>query len=72
VETLNDQDVDTLTKLENRLITMRKREAANANSRMMIEEFSEAIKKIHTIRQDLQARFRMTINEDINPFRYSL
>lgn len=50
METLNEQDVDWLTKAQNRLIRMRKREAANTNSRLMVEDLSDLIEKFENVR----------------------
>ncbi len=69
METLNEQDLDLLTKIENRLITMRKRETSNTNSSMLIENMTDTIKHIHELRQFLQARFGMKVDEDIVPFK---
>ena len=69
METLHEQDLDLLTTMENRLITMRKREAANTNSMMLIENMTDTIKHIHKLRQSLQARFGMKVDEDIVPFK---
>ena len=66
METLNEQDLDWLTTAENRLIRMRKRESANTNSRIMIDDLTELIEKCHTVRQWLQGRFNQKRDEDLN------
>lgn len=57
METLNEQDLDWLTKAQNRLIRMRKREAANTNSRLVMDELTETIDHIDMLRQWLQGRW---------------
>jgi len=64
METLNEQDLDWLTRVENRLIRMRKREAINTNSAYLIEYIGETIYKCHFTRQILQSRFGL--REDKN------
>lgn len=63
VETLNEQDIESLTRIENQLIRMRKREAANKN--FLCCEFTEAIEEIHEIRRMLQARMNLPIDKAI-------
>jgi len=58
-------DIDLLTRQENALILLRKREAANANSLYLIEYISEAIGKHHCVRQILQSRFGLPTDKDI-------
>jgi hypothetical protein len=70
METLNEQDLEWLTKAENRLLRMRKREASNTNSKLMIEDLTDLIEKCHTVRQWLQARFGQETDEDINPITW--
>ncbi|MBN1253972.1 MAG: hypothetical protein JXA50_01695 [Deltaproteobacteria bacterium] len=65
METLNEQDLDWLTNTENRLIRMRKREAANTNSRLIIDSLTETIKEIHELRQWLQSRFGLEMDKSI-------
>ncbi len=64
METLTEDDLDRLTKIENQLLRLRKREAANTNS--LIYDFGEAIKEVHSIRQRLQARFGVDIDTDLD------
>ena len=54
METLNDQDLDWLTNIENKLIRLRKREAANANRLCL--EITDCIKCVDELRQFLAAR----------------
>ncbi len=63
METLNEQDLDNLTKMQQRLMRMRKREAANTNR--LCPDFTEAIQKIHWMRQMLQARMSLPVDESI-------
>ncbi|KKN01354.1 hypothetical protein LCGC14_1128510 [marine sediment metagenome] len=69
-ETLNEQDLDWLTIAENRMVRMRKRETANANSKIMIDDLTKLIEKTHTVRQWLQSRFEMVMDEDIHPLTW--
>lgn len=64
METLTEDDLDRLTKTENQLIRLRKREAANTNS--LVYDFGEAIEEVHKIRQRLQARFGKAIDNDLD------
>ncbi len=57
METLNEQDLEWLEKAEKRLIRMRKREAANMNSRLMIEDLTEVIEKMESMRGWFKSRF---------------
>lgn len=59
METLNQDDLDWLTKTENRLIRMRKREAANTNSRTVIDDITSAIQEIDRVRGWLGARLEI-------------
>lgn len=54
METLNDQDLDWLTAVENKLIRLRKREAANANR--LCGDITETIERIDWLRQMLAGR----------------
>lgn len=71
METLTEQDLDWLTSTGNRLIRIRKRESINTNSRYLIDQLTEAIEKVHHIRQTLQMRFGHDVNEDIRRDAYS-
>ena len=68
METLTEQDLDWLTAAENRLIRMRKREAANTNSPTVIDDLSDTIERIHQVRQWLQGRFEQPVDGDLHPF----
>ncbi len=57
METLTEEDLDWLIKVESKLIRMRKREAANSNSWSVMESLSELIEKFENIRAWLKARF---------------
>ena len=59
METLTDSDLDWLTTVENKLIRLRKREAANANR--LCEDITEVIEKIDWIRQMLAGRFNRKV-----------
>lgn len=63
METLTEQDLEWLTTIENKMIRLRKREAANKNS--ITGDIAEAIEKIHWCRQMLQARFGITADADL-------
>jgi len=56
METLNDQDLDWLTAAENRLMRLRKREAANTNNFSILHDLSDAIELVDRIRGYLGAR----------------
>jgi len=66
LEILNEQDLDWLTRVENRLIRMRKREAANTKSSFILNDLTELIEKCHTVRQWLQSRFDQEMDKDIS------
>lgn len=70
METLNEEDLDWLTRTENRLMRMRKREVANTNSRIMVDDLTELIEKCHIIRQWMQSRFGLKQDDDIHPFNW--
>jgi hypothetical protein len=59
MEVLNEDDLDWLTRVENRLITMRKRETEHHGNRggLVPNELTDAIKAVHNTRCWLQARF---------------
>lgn len=58
LETLNEEDLDWLTRVENRLSTMRKRETEHRGARsILVEDISYTIKRIRELRIMLQARF---------------
>jgi hypothetical protein len=63
METLTEQDLEWLTGVENRILVMRKREAANTNR--LCADLTMAIKKVHWIRQMLQARFDLSVDAEI-------
>ena len=56
METLNEDDLDYLTKTENKLMRMRKRESANTKSLLVDESLEEAIKAIDDARKWLSGR----------------
>lgn len=64
METLTEDDLDRLTRIENQLIRLRKREAANTNS--LVYDFGEAIEGVHKVRQMLQARFGLSVDNDLD------
>ena len=57
METLTEQDIDTLIKMQNKLIRMRKREAANTNSDIVIEQLTETINQVNELREWIEGRF---------------
>ena len=59
METLNDADIDWLTNVENRLLTLRKREAANANR--LGDDITKAIKSVDWLRVILAARLERKV-----------
>jgi len=65
MEPLSIEDINRLTKLENELIQLRKREAANINSPLVIEEIANTIKACHRTRQWLQGRFLLAVDKDL-------
>jgi len=68
METLTEDDLDRLTKIENQLIRFRKREAANTN--YLCYDFGEAIEKVHELRQRLQGRFGKDVDTDVDGSRW--
>ncbi|GAG78142.1 unnamed protein product [marine sediment metagenome] len=69
MEVLNEQDLDWLTKAENRLARMRKREAFHIQGFSLVsEDLTGTILKIHSIRQWLQSRFELPVDKDINEY----
>lgn len=68
LEVLTEDDLDWLTRVENRLMTMRKREAAhrpksNSQTTSLVREISDAITPVHNLRVFLQIRFCKTQEE---------
>jgi len=70
METLNEQDLEWLTKAESRIIRIRKREAANTNSGYIIDDLTEIIEKVHDLRRWLQSRFGIEQDKSLNPDSY--
>ena len=66
METLNEDDLTYLTKVENKLIRLRKRETANTNSLLMNDSIDEAIAAIDDARKWLGSRIGVETNH-INP-----
>jgi len=66
METLNQEDLDWLTRTENRLIRMRKREAANTNSPIMLADLTTAIQDVDDLRAWLAAR--LMVKAETIPF----
>ena len=66
METLNEDDLDWLTRCENRMLQMQKRETANTKSHWVMSELESAIEATHKLRQTLQARFNKTVDKDIS------
>lgn len=60
METLNDTDLDWLTAIENKLIRLRKREAANANR--LCGDITETIERVDWLRQMLAGRFNRKVD----------
>jgi len=60
METLTDSDLDWLTTVENKLIRLRKREAANTNR--LCGDITEAIEKVDWLRQMLAGRFNREVD----------
>jgi hypothetical protein len=63
METLTEDDLDWLTRVENRLITMRKRETAHRN--LLVRDITDTIKEMHGLREMLSARFGKTFSESV-------
>ena len=63
METLTEDDLDWLTRVENRLIAMRKREAAHRNT--IVREITDTIDEVHDLRRWLSARFQKTFDESV-------
>ncbi len=63
METLTEQDLEWLTTIENKMIRLRKREAANKNS--LTGDITEIIEKLHWCRQMLQGRFGLPTDRDL-------
>lgn len=62
MESLNDEDIEWLANVANRLIRMRKREAANTNSPLMIEALGDTIKEVVNARSWLGARLNRKLD----------
>ena len=65
METLNEDDLDWLTRVENRLLSMQKREAANTKSYWVTDTLKKTIGETHQLRQALQSRFNKKVDADI-------
>ena len=65
MEPLSIEDINRLTRLENELIQLRKREAANINSPNVIDQLTEVIKECHELRQWLQSRFNLKMDPNL-------
>lgn len=63
LETLNEEDLDFLTRVENRLVRSRKREAANRD--LLSKDLTDCIQRVHYVRQMLQTRFGKTVDDDL-------
>lgn len=59
METLTESDLEWLTAVENKLIRLRKREAANANR--LCQDITDAIEKIDWLRVMLAGRFNVEV-----------
>jgi hypothetical protein len=57
METLTESDLEWLTAVENKLIRLRKREAANANR--LCGDITDAIEKVDWLRVMLAGRFNV-------------
>lgn len=62
METLNDQDIDALTEITNKLIRLRRRECANANR--LSQDFTVAIEKVEWVRSLLCTRLGRVTHVD--------
>jgi hypothetical protein len=60
METLTDSDLDWLTTVENKLIRLRKREAANTSR--LCGDITDAIEKVDWLRQMLAVRFNRKVD----------
>lgn len=65
METLNDTDLDWLTTVENKLIRLRKREAANAAR--LGSEINECIESVDRLRIMLSGRLDRKV-ESVEPW----
>ncbi len=63
MESLNEEDLKALTNIENRLLRLRKREVANRN--ILCNEISQVINSTHELRQLMQIRFEIKMDEDL-------
>jgi hypothetical protein len=61
METLNEQDIEYLTKVENKLIRMRKREVANTNSLSVVDQLTDSIESIDEVRTWLASRMGVKV-----------
>lgn len=61
MESLNDEDIDWLTTVENRLIRMRKREDAT-NNRRLSTDITETIERVDWLRQMLAGRLNRKVD----------
>lgn len=61
MDSLNEDDLKALTNIENRLLRLRKREVADRN--ILCNEISRVIGSVHELRQLLQIRFEMKMDE---------
>jgi len=61
METLNEDDLIWLTKVQNKLTRMRKREAANANWSTMIGDITETIQSVDNVRVWLGSRIDVEV-----------
>ncbi len=64
METLNENDIDRLTSMQNQLTRMRKREAANTAS--IDYMFADVISSLHELRQHLQTRCGVPVDKDLD------
>lgn len=64
-EPINEEDLDWLTRVENRISAMRKRENEHHPKSFTESYMTGAIKEIHQLRQMLQARFEKKVDADL-------
>lgn len=66
LETLTEEDLDWLTRTENRLARMRQRETQHRGPKAMLtKDITDAIKRVRNLRIMLQARFGKTVDDYI-------
>lgn len=65
MEPITEDDLDWLTRVENRLSGLRKRETEHRGTSLMCHDLTESIKAIHRLRQFMQARFGKTLDADL-------